>query len=76
MSKKVTIEFDNEEAAKHFIHWLCGSGEQEYWEWMKCREQEEDGDITATSFDYWGGTLNGKEFGKHPIKAKCGRLDK
>jgi hypothetical protein len=25
------IEFDNEAAAKHFLLWLCESGEQEYW---------------------------------------------
>jgi len=73
--KTIKIEFDNEEAADHFLSWLCGSGEQSYWEWMEYREQEKDGDITAISFDYHGGTNKGSEFGKHPIIARCGRLD-
>lgn len=74
--KNVTIKFDNEAAAEHFLHWLCGQGEQDYWLWMEYREQEEKGDITATGFDYWGGTKSGKEFGKHPVIASCSRLDK
>jgi ABC-type Fe3+ transport system substrate-binding protein len=68
--------FDNPEAAKHFISWLCGSGEQQYWDWMMVREKEEDGNITALNFDYWGGTEDGEEFAKHPITTKCGRLSK
>ena len=51
---KLTIEFDNQEALKHFALWLCESGEQAYWDWMEYREQEEEGDITATSFHYHG----------------------
>lgn len=50
------IEFDSEEAAGHFKSWLCESGEQAYWQWMECREQEigdEDDPITALEFDYW-----------------------
>lgn len=64
---KVTIEFDNEYAAKHFMDWLCGSGEQEYWMWMEYREEDEDGDITALSFDY--------DTNKLEIKTECGRMD-
>lgn len=75
MSKEVTIKFSNDDAAHHFLIWLCESGEQQYWQWMECREQEESGDITAVDFDYHGGTLKGEEFGKHPIIATCGRLD-
>lgn len=65
MKHTLTIEFDNEEAAEHFASWLCESGEQSYWDWMEVREEEEDGDITAVSFDYCGGTK---------IVAACGRL--
>lgn len=73
--KDVVIKFDNEEAAEHFITWLCESGEQDYWEWMRYREEEEDGNITAVNFEYHGGSDDG-EFGKHPITTTCGRLDK
>lgn len=60
MSKKqsITIEFDSAEAAIHFASWICESGEQDYWEWMKYREDEEDGDITVTEFDYNASYLN------------------
>jgi len=51
---KLTIEFDNQEALKHFTLWLCESGEQAYWDWMEYREQEEEGDITAVDFHYHG----------------------
>lgn len=58
MSKvRLTFEFDNFESAEHFAYWLDGSGEQDYWQWMKYREQEEDGDITV-SFDYHKGCFN------------------
>jgi hypothetical protein len=75
-SSTVEIKFDNPEAAEHFISWLCGSGEQHYWDWMLCREDEEDGDITAVRFDYNGGTTKASEFGKNPIIAECSRLTK
>jgi hypothetical protein len=65
---KLTFEFDNEEAANHFKTWLCGQGEQDYWTWMKYREEEEEGNITGRDFDYWSGT--------EVIKVKCGRMDK
>ena len=74
--KEVEIVFDNEEAANHFLSWLCEQGEQSYWDWMRCREEEESGAITAVRFDYWGGTKDGAEFGKHPVIGTCGRLDK
>ena len=72
ISKTVTIAFENEQAAEHFVDWLCGSGEQHYWEWMTYREEEEPGPITALSFDYW--KANGGEFGTN-IEARCGRRD-
>lgn len=72
----VKIVFDNQEAAMHFISWLC-ENEQQYWQWMEYREEEEDGDITAVEFDYWGGTGKGENFGKDlTITTKCARLDK
>lgn len=52
MKVKLEIEFDNEDAARHFGLWLCESGEQQYWEWMEYREAEDDGDITAILFHY------------------------
>jgi hypothetical protein len=48
----LTFHFDSPDVMEHFWGWLCGSGEQSYWEWMKDREQEEDGDITVLDFDY------------------------
>lgn len=63
-SNRLVFEFDSPEAANHFKHWLCGAGEQDYWNWMEYREEEEDGDITGRDFDYWNGEL---------IKVKCGR---
>ena len=71
MKKKLIIEFDNEEAADHFAGWLCGAGEQDYWDWMAYREREESGDITAVNFNYHPNNkwLSG------PIVASCGRLD-
>jgi hypothetical protein len=71
----ISFHFDNEEAAQHFLVWLSESGEQEYWDWMEYREEDEEkGDITALDFDYW--SLNeGKTFGPK-IKMKCGRMDR
>lgn len=67
------INFANPEAAHHFALWLCEAGEQDYWEWMRCQESEEDGEITAVSFDYFN---NGKKFLQDfEINTNCGRLD-
>lgn len=52
---KLTFEYDTEEekiAAGHFISWLSGQGEQDYWTWMEYRESEEYGNITIRHFDY------------------------
>jgi hypothetical protein len=48
------IRFPNQKTLEHFAQWLCGAGEQDYWNWMEYREQEETGDITATVFHYHG----------------------
>lgn len=48
------IKFPNKEVARHFALWLCESGEQQYWDWMEYREQEEDGDISVKRFHYHG----------------------
>jgi hypothetical protein len=84
--KEITIRFDNEKAAHHFAIWLCESGEQEYWEWMRYREEEEDGNITAVSFDYHGEEdktkkhSDPKRYGAFMcdgiIRTTCSRLDK
>ena len=50
---------------KHFRIWLIEQGEQDYWSWMKYREYEEDGNITAVGFDYSK---------KDTIVTTCGRL--
>lgn len=72
---QVKINFSNEVAAKHFLLWLCEAGEQDYFEWMTYREEEEpDGDITALEFDYFA--TSKKEFAKDlEITVECGRMD-
>lgn len=76
MSKfNVTFSFDNGEARSQFIHWLCGQGEQDYWNWMEYREaEEEEGDITATRFEYHAGNAYDPEPSEVTVKAICGRL--
>ncbi len=71
--REVVFVFDNDDAAKHFALWLCESGEQSYWDWMECRESEEDGSITAVDFKYHG---EDGVFCSGPIVATCGRLDR
>lgn len=80
------IKFANEAAAAHFALWLCESGEQQYWDWMQCREEEEKGDITAQSFHYHGEEDETKalddadRYGEfmcdNTIRTTCGRLDR
>lgn len=57
----LVIRFANADAARHFASWLCGSGEQQYWQWMEYREEEDEGDITAVSFHYHGEEDESKE---------------
>lgn len=66
-SETLVLKFENQRAANHFKHWLCGQGEQEYWQWMEYREQEEPGPITGINFDYHTDT--------DEILVKCGRND-
>lgn len=77
------IEFSNRKAMEHFARWLSGSGEQEYWTWMECRELDEPDseNITATEFKYYGDLdylpSDYSEFvGDDTIRTTCGRLDK
>jgi len=41
VKSKVIIEFDNEDAAKEFACWLDGQGEQDYWQWRDCQDEQE-----------------------------------
>jgi hypothetical protein len=86
MKTTISITFDNAKAARHFALWLCDAGEQDYWTWMEYREQEEKGNITATSFHYHGEEDLSKEktdptrYGKfmcdNTIRTTTSRLDK
>ena len=50
--KKLVMTFPNGDARSHFVHWLCGQGEQDYWMWMEYREQEEPNVDITVFFDY------------------------
>lgn len=65
---EVTLRFGNQAAAAHFLHWLSGQGEQDYWLWMEFREKEEGGPITGLRFNY-------HEPGHGVVTVECGRLD-
>jgi len=81
----ISIKFANEEAAHHFAIWLCESGEQSYWNWQEVREEEEEGNITATNFHYHGeedqtkARTDPKRYGEfmcdNIIRTTVGRLD-
>ncbi|HTK04529.1 MAG TPA: hypothetical protein VL500_03005 [Candidatus Eisenbacteria bacterium] len=66
-SGEVTFRFENREAASHFLHWLCGQGEQDYWNWMEYREKGEPGPITGLRFHY-------HKPGHGAVDVECGRL--
>ena len=34
MTAKVTVEFEDSATAEHFMSWMDGQGEQDYWMWM------------------------------------------
>jgi hypothetical protein len=89
MKKKttITIEFDNKKAAEHWASWLCGAGEQDYWDYMRYREEDEEKDnITVISFHYHGSEDETKaqddaaRYGgfmcDNTIRTICGRMDK
>jgi len=78
MTERLVFEFENEAALMHFKHWLCGAGEQDYWEWMESREAEEEaGNITALKIDYHGDIRNIDGFEScRVLKTECGRMDK
>lgn len=72
------IEFDNEETLRNFALWLCGAGEQDYWEWMKYREEETEGQVTAVQFEYHGGKKDAgiEDFiSDLTIRTTSGRMD-
>jgi hypothetical protein len=76
MPEHLVFEFESEEALLHFKSWLCGSGEQDYWQWMECREGEEEGNITALKIDYHGDIRNIDGFNQcRVLKTECGRMD-
>lgn len=39
---------EEREAARQFLDWLSGQGEQDYWQWQDCRDEP----VTITRFDY------------------------
>ena len=55
------------------LTWLYGRGEQDYWYYMECREQEEKGSITATYFNYH---KDNKFLPDNVIETVCGRINK
>lgn len=65
---EVALRFGNKEAASHFLHWLCGQGEQDYWLWMEYREKEVAGPITGLRFNY-------HRPGHGVVIVECGRMD-
>ena len=67
-SGEVRFRFENREASSHFLHWLCGQGEQDYWPWMELREKEEPGQITGLRFRY-------HKPGHGIVDVECGRWD-
>lgn len=67
-TSELTLKFENQKAAEHFLVWLSEAGEQDYWNYMECREEEEEGLITGTQFNY-------HEPGGGIVIIKCGRLD-
>jgi hypothetical protein len=82
----ISIKFANKKAAMYFVSWLCESGEQQYWDWQEYREEEEEGDITATEFHYHGeedqtkAQTDPKRYGKfmcdNIIRTTVGRLNR
>jgi hypothetical protein len=62
----IKIEFDSDEAAKAFMRWLDGQGEQDYWTWQDGAESNLKGNVTALRFDY--------DFDNLTIQTECGRL--
>lgn len=69
--KEVKISVEGPPAVvDHFLTWLCESGEQQYWNWMEVREEEEKGNITIVDFDYHSSSRFGS-----PVIGHIGRLD-
>ena len=73
MAGKLIIDYGSDKVVDHFIQWLSGAGEQEYWMWMEARETEEQGSITALRFDY--GDYKPGPKGDWNMTATTGRLN-
>ena len=52
MTSNLIIEFPNDELARNFAEWLCESGEQDYWMYQECQEND------TVTFDYHSGPRN------------------
>lgn len=63
----VTFRFGNRRAAELFMDWMSNAGEQYYSADMDVREEEEEGPITARSFDY--------NYERYLVTTECGRND-
>jgi 2-succinyl-5-enolpyruvyl-6-hydroxy-3-cyclohexene-1-carboxylate synthase len=74
MAKDLVIKFGSEEASQHFAVWLCESGEQHYWDWMRAREEEEPGNITAVNLEYYPDDSREGFVSDGVIRAHLGRL--
>jgi hypothetical protein len=64
-TSELTFKFESKEAVQHLKTWLSHRGEQDYWMWMECREDEESGPITGIDFDYSKGSV---------VPVQCGRI--
>jgi hypothetical protein len=60
---QVVINIDDDHVAKDFMSWLCGSGEQMYWEDMILQENS----VCISSFKY--------DFNNGIIDTNIGSLD-
>ena len=38
----IELEFETQEQAEVFAGWLCGSGEQQYWQWSEGADDPKD----------------------------------
>lgn len=52
----VTIKFDNDAAAKEFMSWLDGQGEQDYWTWLSYRDAD-DVKVQTIKYNYNTNTI-------------------
>lgn len=48
-----TISFPSEEAARNFLHWLDGQGEQDYWVWGD-HQSDPENYVKKFTYDFKG----------------------